>query len=167
MRLQLGSLISGCLMELFVLFKCELLHSWHVNYLPWYLFLSWALRLKMLFNLQMPLIAFHNGWYPTSSSLEIVISLNYCKSFLAIFGRFIIAFHNRWYLSRLRWFLDPVWFKTRIPSFDWITGLPESIFLKKTSKQHRLSKKKTQKSTGYNRVFDRVTPGFFLNPARF
>jgi len=48
---------------------------------------------------------------------------------------------------------------------------PDQFFFKKNSKRCRFNKKK-QKSTVCNRVFDRVTPGFFLsyfffNPAQF
>jgi hypothetical protein len=45
-------------------------------------------------------------------------------------------------------------FKARVLGFDRVTG---SIFFLK-SKRRRFSKKKKQKSTGYNRFFDRVTP---------
>jgi hypothetical protein len=55
-------------------------------------------------------------------------------------------------------------FQTRSSSrfgFRVLTGLSGSIFFK--LKRHRFSiKKKKQKSTGRNRVFDQVTPGFFF-----
>jgi hypothetical protein len=61
------------------------------------------------------------------------------------------------------------------PGFDRVSGHPGQFFFKKKLKRHRFSKKnkkQKQKSTGCNRVFDRVTPGFsflyfFFNPARF
>jgi hypothetical protein len=49
--------------------------------------------------------------------------------------------------------------KVRIPGFDRVAGLAGSIPIKKNSKQRYFSKKKAQKSTGCNRVFDLVLPG--------
>jgi len=51
-------------------------------------------------------------------------------------------------------------FKTWISGFDWITGLFGSIFLN----QNDVVLVKKQKSTGHNRVFNRVLPG---QPVRF
>ena len=59
-------------------------------------------------------------------------------------------------------FLDPVWWlarsKARVLGFDRSPGRPGQVFFLKKSKRRRFSKKK-QKSTGCNRVFDRVLPG--------
>ena len=53
---------------------------------------------------------------------------------------------------------------TGSPSFDWVTRSAGSIpILKKIQNGIILVKKKKQKSTGCNRVFDRVLPG---QPAR-
>jgi hypothetical protein len=53
-----------------------------------------------------------------------------------------------------------------------LTGSPDQFFFFLKSKQRRFSKKQKQKSTGRNRVFDRVTPDFsfpyfFFNPTWF
>jgi hypothetical protein len=45
-------------------------------------------------------------------------------------------------------FLNPTWFKVRVSGFDWVTGLPGSIFFLK-SKRRRFSKKNQWVATGF------------------
>jgi hypothetical protein len=70
-------------------------------------------------------------------------------------------------------FLNLIRFKSQVSGFDLITKWTRLILIfLKNKNNNRFSKKNKKESTGYNQVFDQVTPGFdflyfLLNSVRF